>query len=610
MPEGVAMEATLTETAPVKKKKPPRAKADPSRVYAFGAKLQREDVATVNEVIYKAHRYRNKLVEIERDRRERSNALVLKLYPNLDLAALEAAAETAEAAVTEVEDQIKQRSVVERARTKATAEEKARLKELRAAAKAAKAAFREARKQAYGDPVVAAGVAEISAETLAKQKQARKESDLFWGTYCHVEAGCRDIGKGRPPKFRRWDERGALAVQIQKRGDYELSWSDALACKSDWFRLEILPVPTEQRFNKRGLPIPMPDPNSKLSQKHKRAIAWLRVGTDGSGKKSQPVWLKVPFILKREPRHDPKVKWVRLQQELIGRTRRWELQFVLSLKNEADWRHPGTATEGEVGIDVNWRSVKEGLRIAYAVGSDGQEFTLILPREWLKFWQKVDDLRSIRDQNFNIIRAELAAWIKDFRKKGSLPEWFEDRAAYLAQWKSSDRLSALVWLWRNQRFAGDDAIYAKCEAWRVQDRHLHEWQAHQSRKIVKRRNKLYRVWIAELRCLYKTVKLESTSWAKLAEVPLPDEPLEKAARVYSRIAAPGRFSELLREMFAASIDVAPEYSTKRCHHCGKINNVDFAKRIHHVCCGCKEVWDQDRNAAYNHLSYQPPPANG
>ena len=64
-------------------------------------------------------------------------------------------------------------------------------------------------------------------------------------------------------------------------------------------------------------------------------------------------------------------------------------------------------------------------------------------------------------------------------------KWLDVR--YVRRWRSPDKLSALVWIWKDRRFAGDSAIFGALDAWRRGEicedgrrhggeRHYHDWQ--------------------------------------------------------------------------------------------------------------------------------------
>jgi hypothetical protein len=549
-------------------------KSMPARIYSYKCRPPVQGFELVGDQMWKAHRYKNTLIEIERRRREAVDAAVREHAPRV--ADVEARLAEAETATDAAEAAIKARSKESRSRTAATPVEKAELARLRAARRDLRRERKEARAEAFGgNKSLKTALGDIDDVAKGEAKAARKGCGVYWGTYLLVEQSLSGVKTGAPPKFRRWDGSGAVAVQTQGG----MSWEDATACSDSRLRVEVLPASGAA------------DPDSNRSRNKPMAVAWLRVGSDGR----TPVWAKVPFRLHRTPPADARIKWAYLHREVIGGGVCWEVQFVVGRES---WDRDDWGEGGAVGVDVNWRSIPDGLRVAYAVGDDGAERTLVLPRGWVDEWGKVESLQAIRDRNFNEARDALAGWLK----VTGAPEWFRERSAFLPQWRSSERLAAMVRNWREHRFDGDGDIFSAMEAWRKQDRHLHDWQDHQHRKIVRRRDDLYRKFAAELSRRYRAAVIEGTDWKAMRAVPKPDEEADYAARVYARIASPGRFSELIRERFAVTHYADPAFTTKRCNGCGTVDEFDAAALVEHTCSGCGVTWDQDRNAALNLLA--------
>src|SRR3990172_2772711 len=313
-----------------------------TRAYSYGAKAPTENAELVRQQLILAHRYANRLVEIERERREAS------LKADEDEQALEACE-----------------------------------------AKAAEAI-----------------------------RRARADSGLYWGTYlCVEDAAQRSRRTSREaPRFRRWDGSGLLATQLQGG----LAVPDLLAG-------------TDRR--------------AQLVGEGKRRLLRFRVGSTGR----DPVWAAFPMVYHRDLPPEATVKWARICCHRLGTHTKWSAQIVLDGLPEVTLPTP---TRGTVAIDVGWRRFDEGVRVATWVDDEGETGELLMPHELVERWHKVEDLRSIRDTNFNHARDELREWrsLETLPDSKALPDWLRETTKALHAWRAPARLAALALRWRSQRF--------------------------------------------------------------------------------------------------------------------------------------------------------------
>jgi hypothetical protein len=550
----------------------------PSRIYSYKARCPIDGSDAASEQILMAHRYRNKLVELEQERRRKVEEAIRVFAP--DLVGLDAEVQRIDTLLVEKLTAMKAANQRERRRS-STPDDRRETALLRGQLRDARGVLKERRKEVFGDASLKATLESIDADSLALQKEARSKSELYWGTYLLIEAGASKFRKGAPPRFKRWTGDGSLAVQIQGG----LDWSDALACSDSRIRIQILPIG------------PDASPDSRRSLEKSHAVVWFRAGSIGPAGRL-PLWVRVPFRLHRMPPEGSRIKWAYLHRFRIGTSFKWEIQFVLERES---WEHDDQAIAGRAGVDINWRVVEGGIRVATACGEDGSSHTLIVPRDWIGAFTKAKSLQSIRDRNFDEIRVVLSAWLKTSEGKVPIPDWLKERTAYLAQWKDIVRLCMVVKHWRENRFDGD-GIFETLEAWRKQDNHLHDWQDNQLRKAIRRRDDLYRKFSRMLARTYREVFVENTNWKDIKARPEADEEGNEAARVYAQVAAPGRLSQYIREVVSVTHKVPAENTTKTCHVCGIVDDFDSAKELVHRCSGCGKIWDQDVNAAINLLN--------
>lgn len=566
----------------------------PSRVYGGYTCTIVENEEGLMEQLRLADEYRRELIRNERRRIFRVRDLIRERHPNV--ATLEAAVNEALEALDAAKADVKKAN--QKARSQAAPpESRAAVKAARDRLKEAKAAWKAARKTAYADPATQEGIQAIDAMARDQVKTLRADTLLHWGSKAVVEQACdrafRDARKtGLPPRYRDQPDVGGLAIQIQKGMD----WTEALMCQDSRFRLVVEPVqrPADVASKRSGESI---------------VTAWFRIGSaDADGMPTRrgsqrPIWAKVRFRLFRSPPPDARIKWVRLHRTKVGPVYQWELQFVL--EREAGWDRDDRAEGGLCGIDLGWRMVADGLRVAYLAADDGHEESLVIPHERLSAWKQVDDLRSTRDRHFDEFLPRLVAWAK--KHASILPGWWAERCDHLAQWKSHERLREVIEAWRGDRFAGDEAIFNAAETWRKRDKHLHHWQEALRLKTIRWRDLHYRQWVGKVAKLYRVVVTEDTDFARLRERPgedVPaDDPSRDAARAsgMARVASPARLRDFLERKVVQVVRHDAKDTTRACNSCGHVNKFDDTSALVLTCLNpeCGVTWDQDANAARN-----------
>lgn len=463
------------------------------RVYAYGAKAPVEEaqLTRVWAQMHGARRYQNRLVEIERARREKW----LAGREKQDAAAQEAADAEADVAV----------------------------------------------------------------------KLARASCGVYWGSYLLVEDAVQRAKKsGGVLHFARWDGSGTIGVQLQ--GGLKV----AELMKNEDSRL-------------------------RLEGEGKYRRVWIRVGSEGRA----PIWAVFPFKYHRDLPPDAIMKWARVHAHRVGTHTRWSVQFVLD-------NAPNTLpapTRGAIAIDVGWRRVEEGLRVATWVDDEGRSGTLVLPEQLEDRMAKIESLRAIRDSNFNVARD----FLKDH--KARVPALLQDRLVGLHAWKAPGRLAALMIAWRTQREAGDEDVFDHLEGWRKQDKHLLEWEANQRENVLAARRDLYRTFAKHVVGQYSRIIIEALDLRDFAEKPTKDEPKDTPIQANAR---PNRHFAALSTLITTMKDVAvrsgadlieaePAWTTQTCHVCQAPAPFDAATQLTHTCTACNATWDQDLNAAHNLL---------
>lgn len=531
-----------------------------TRIWSFGAKAPKP-LDYAKEQMFLAHRYRNKLVEIERQRRVDLETILQETFPELatlqgrvDEAAgrLEAARATASAANSAK----RKKGVSDPA--------KALILAIRGELKTLRAELKEMKVACWADPIVQDRLQAVDRVALARGKAARAECGVYWGTYLCIEDSTRSFRKGAPPEFKRYRGDGKIAVQIQQ-GMSVAEFANGM--------------------------------DTRLQQ-GERVGNWTTVRFRmGSNPDRSPVWCETRVRFHRQLPADSRIKWAWLLCRRIGTRDKWSFQFVL----DGDFGREASASAVFVGVDVGWRMTPDGLRVAYGVDDNWNESELVISNSMLSRWEKVESLQSIRDLNFNEARAHLVKWLATTTG----PEWLATTFQALPQWRSPARLAKAAVYWRTNRFDGDAEGFDTLEAWRHQDAHLYNWQAHQLASAVRWRDNLYREFAAKLRGQYGKVRIESMNVSQLQRLrPVEEADAIEFGRQYQRIASVGRLLAILKE--AAPCELVPAAdTTAKCCGCGQPTGEVLRHLLVHRCRACGLEMDQDRNAAINLLRHGP-----
>lgn len=460
-----------------------------AKVYRYGlvriyktddnrADLEAQEAAIAHQ-IRAAHNYYNALIAVERDRRVQRNAIIA---PIGDLPALQQQVDEAKARVEEISDEIKAWRSRNR-KQRAPAESRNKLKAAKEARNVAVAAYRALHEQIRKDPAMQADLKVVDDQakvaSIQARTQARTVDGLYWGTYLTVEAAAKAACTTANPRFRRWrrSNPATLAVQFQKGVAPE-----ALFRPNNKFYIE----PT--------------------SDAQPRTLLHMRIGRDDRRRPLLATWR---VTLHRPLPPDAVVKWAKVTRTFVARRECWALHLTVDVPVV-----PRKARGIAVAVDVGWRKIADGMRVAYYQGEDGREAPIMLdppPDEHhqrkenyvpiMDRFRKVEDLQSIRKKRMNQVAKDLKVWMQG----QILPDWFRQSCQYMHAWRSANRFAGLYFKWRDNRFLGDEDGYSLLKKWYVKDTHLWTWEANQRTRVQRFRRHWYREIAAELAKRYGTL---------------------------------------------------------------------------------------------------------
>jgi len=563
-------------------------------VYQYGGKHPTENEDEAINQLAKANRFRNRLVELELQRREEYHA-AFSGYGDLAEPSnqLETLNEQLTAAVAELKAWRQLNGTRSQHPTLTP-----QIVSLRAQARQLRTQIKSIKEAAKGDPTVQAAIEKANQqhrdqtkaaygavrESNPEAEDARDRHGLFWGTALLVQRAATQFQKGPPPRYKRFDGTGTIGVQLQNGMSVEDLFTPG---GSVW----IDPVPPEAW-----------DPQTPRGQRRKlaRTMLHMRIG----GKPQAWVILKLPVTVHRPLPAGKLIKWVTVTRRKYGSQARWYVNVTTDIRSGGTL-HDDVAAAGFVGVDLGFRlfkpaessSGKRSLRVAVWAGDDGETGELRLDARFMSYISKADGLRSIRDKRLDQIRAALLPLCDE----AGTPEWWKDDTQHMAKWRSPRKLYHLLHKWKDNRWDGDKTLFDLLVKWVVQDRHLHVWEANNRRKVAARRLDMYRNLAASLRRKYAVIGIEDIDWRIWSKLALPEEEETKSKkfRVQKKHAAVGLLAETLSNCGAQVVRLDPAYTTKRCNACGKITEFDADRHLRHTCEHCHAEWDQDYNAAKN-----------
>lgn len=557
------------------------------KVLKYGL-LKSHDDEVVREQMRLAHRYRNKLVEIERARRAARREVEI----GAGLATASQAVASADAAVAQALAAVSAYKAATRAGS-VPAELREALAGHRAALATARAEFRAVRKALREDPALLAACAEVDQRSSEAHKAARAACGVYWGTYLIVEAANDASAKSLPlwdgaapsdPHFVRWDGEGAVGVQIQG------GMAVAALGESTVVRIVEVECPHGSKA----------DPASRLSQKRRRVELWLRVG---SGEGRAPRWARFPMVMHRPFPEGARIKCVSVVLRTVGPREEWSANFTVETPAPE-------ARTGDVAVAAHfgWRKMPDGSVRVAVYGAEGEAPREVrIPEEALRVSERPDELRGTRDARFNAAIAGFRA-LRDRAPEG-IPAWVIEAAKGV---RSVSRFAPVVRRWAHE--AGLRVTHADYLAWaepsvdawtlrdlaiwRYHDHHLWTWECDLRQKVIARRKALYQQVAAQIAQRADVLVVDDFDIRDVATK--REENDIQAARAQRVRVAPAELRLLIRNAVVSRggqvVKVNPAGISTVCHVCGTEDQYDRAAHIEHTCSVCGTTWDQDHNA--------------
>lgn len=557
-----------------------------ARVYEYGLLDPTTNAELVDDQLIKAHRYRNLLTEIERDRRE-AVAKIMTGHTDTEQLAAEVVR------LSEERDRLR----VGIAKARSTTRKRSETPEMRQAVKdaterlkTARQALKDAKAHILHDPAIQQKLAAAEEASRVRRKAARAVCGVYWGSYLRAEAAADQARKEKtPPHFKPYRGEGGLSVQLQGGIDVSELWG------------------TDSQIQIRPVPLAAHDPHTRRGERRRlcRTVLRMRVQSDDKGK---PIWAEWPMIL-----HRPLPEKCRIKNVLVSRVIRnhhqWSWRVALQLELADTWTR-GQCGTGAVALNLGFTGayphLDGGVRSGFLVGEDGETFEASVHKNVAERVDKAASIRGFRDDAVNAMRPVLSAWLHVNKEK--LPEWLAKRTTYLSSWKSPFAFMTLARQWKANRFEGDTEGYDALEGWRYREDHLYAYESGMYKTALGDRTEKYRILAAKVSTRYGTLVIGSTDLRQFQKLPeieadtgFSPDVVRKNLRNACGSVLRQTFINAFKRAGGRVVVLEDDYATAICNACGNGEDWNrFARE--HTCSHCGVTWDQDENYCKNMLA--------
>lgn len=433
----------------------------------------------------------------------------------------------------------------------------------------------------------------LTRQRLTAAKEARRNSGLWWGNYNAVCRGYefarrRVWQRGGELHFRSFDGSGRFVNQIQGGMPVEKLFDGSHS------QVKIIPLPIDAYSH--------PSRGERRRQQRTELTICVYTGVNEAGKRYRRT-LTFPMIMHRPLPDNAVIKEVFVRRYRQGTDLNWSATITATCTGVVDGKHEGRHA---CGVDLGWRKVEDGLRVATIVGSDDEARYVVLPKAILQKLDYVDELRGRIYQAANEIRTWLVEMLDQL---DGLPEVINSCVNSLHKHgQASQRaLVRLALLWRDACPGFEKDIYERLEQWRKNDKRWRNEMDNLRTKALARRADFYRNEAKRIAREFAIIGLEELDLRRFAKRATNGEENNQFVtkirlnRERAALSELRKWIEIQAAKHAAEIVQCSGESTLLCHCCGHVNT-STSKRWKDIvwqCEACGVEWDQDVNAGYN-----------
>lgn len=409
-------------------------------------------------------------------------------------------------------------------------------------------------------------------------KVARKNSGLWWGNYNAIarsfeRARSAALRGGHTMRRRSGDGDGRITNTLQGGADLESLYDGSLS------QIMVRPPSArawsaESRGERRRLQRTVLTVTIFVRDGERRTVTW-------------------PMIMHRPIPPECRVKEAIVTRRRQGSNWRWAVSFVCA--RPAKPLTPLPASSNRIGVDIGWRRVPEGLRVATVLASGGVPRYIVMPSDMMDSFSLIDDLRRrVR------VSGQRGLDLLQDADAGSYKEPYQN-ILRIFQHIPEKKIAHVKEFIRSAFFLEQDleVIDAEMLAWRREFMRLLDWSSNQQKKVVARRNHFYQNSAIEIVRDASDVVINDIKFGEIAArrpevtdgVFFPNR-----ANWYRTIAAPSELIGALK-LQAAKRGIAvvkrDAESPVRCPSCGSTSRKTRADALPQVCANCETRFDQD-----------------
>lgn len=435
---------------------------------------------------------------------------------------------------------------------------------------------------------------QLEEERRVEVKEARRSSGLWWGNYNAVwksydMARVRAIREGAGLRFHTFDGTGRFTNQIPGGITLKRLFDGSHS------QVSVQPLPEEAYTS----------PHRGERRRQQRTCLTITVyrRQNENGKEFRRT-LTFPMIMHRPIPEEALIKEIVVKRSKEGTKFRWSVTFMAILPKTEPVKSPSRLI---TGIDLGWRKVPEGLRVATLVDSSNEVQFIVLPDLFLRRLDHVDQLKSKIDCALN----EILSWLKSQMQmiQSKAPDELQHQFDSLlsAGRPAGKQLVQLTLAWRERYSEFHPELWRALERWRKKDKCLRNEWGNLRDKALRWRTDFYRNVSKDIGARYGFIVLKRLDLRGLAASEKqdgsagPQHIQARKMRYRAAVSDLRRWIELQAIKSGSAVLYHQGSSTVTCHACGCVNKPKRADRmiLDLSCEICGMIWDQDKNAAIN-----------
>lgn len=409
-------------------------------------------------------------------------------------------------------------------------------------------------------------------------KVARQNSELWWGNYNAIvrafeSARSAAVRSGNSVRRRREAGNGRFTNTLQGGAAVSELFDGSLS--QVYIRQpQNTAWSAESRGNRRRL---------------QRTILTATIYTK-PGERRSVTW---PMVMHRPIPLDVRVKNVVVTRRKIGD--RWKWSVSITCSRLACYESAKSEEHKPVAIDIGWRRLADGLRVATALAPASRPRFVILPNDLLNAFAFVDELRTQYRES-----SHLGAKLIQSINSSLYDQPFREMLLEI-QGCNENEYSRIDNFCRGSFFTEQvlSRISDEVRAWRSNHIKLSNWLANQQRKVVARRNHFYQNLAIALtqdasELIVADIKIGEMLNRRIND---PEEVFfPRSADYYRIIAAPSKLRQILKFQCAkrhVAFKIKGVATPVRCPNCGSKIRKSRPDTLIQVCGNCSTKFDSD-----------------